>query len=301
MRIDPNGLLLALLAAALWGLAPVAIKGALDGFSPELINPMRLGAAALFFHAAAGRNTPWLPADGWSYLSGIALGVDFILYNYGVQLTSAAVAGLVVNVEVVATILLATWLLGERLDARQIVGSLLTLAGVVYVASDGVSWQDLTAADKVLGNALVMLAGVAWSVYAVAQRRAPRQVNLFRLMAPIFVVAALSSAVPLLLPSAWEIRGGAFPVIMLLAVTLLCTIAVYFIYARCQELVGVSVLAIVIASIPLFAIGFAWLLLGEAISQRVLLGGAAVFAGVLIIAMDRRSAASSDVVAERSR
>jgi drug/metabolite transporter (DMT)-like permease len=105
--------------------------------------------------------------------------------------------------------------------------------------------------------------------------------------------------VPLLSPGAWEIRGGVFPVTMLLAVTLLCTVAVYVVYARCQELVGISVLAIVIATIPLFAIGFAWLLLGEAISQRVLIGGAAVFAGVLVIATDQRSDVPADVITEQ--
>jgi drug/metabolite transporter (DMT)-like permease len=287
MRLNPYGLALALLAAALWGLAPVAIKGALAGFSPEIINPVRLGVAALFFRAAAGRDTPWLPTDYWSWLGGLALGIDFVLYNYGLELTTAAVSGLVVNIEVVSTIALAVWLLDERLDARRIVGSLLTLGGVVYVAAEGVSLQDLTAGDKVIGNVLVMLAGIAWSLYAVAQRRAPRQPNTFRLMAPIFVVATLTTMPPLLLPEAWTVTADVFSVLMLAAVTFLSTVVVYIVYARCQELVDVSVLAIVIASIPLFAIAFAWLLLGESISTRVIAGGIAVFAGVLLIATDQ--------------
>jgi drug/metabolite transporter (DMT)-like permease len=289
MRLNPLGLALALLASALWGLAPVAIKGALDGFSPEIINMSRLAGAALFFRAVAGSRVAWLPADGWSWLSGIALGVDFVLYNYGLQLTTAGVSGLVVNIEVVSTIAFAVWLLDERLDTRRVVGSLLTLGGVVYVAADGVSLADLTAADKVLGNVLVMLAGIAWSLYAVAQRRAPRQENSFHLMAPIFVVATLTTAPSMLLPSAWQNPGGIFPTLMLLAATGLSTIIVYIVYARCQELVDVSVLAIVIASIPIFAIIFAWLLLGETISERVIGGGIAVFAGVLLIATDQGS------------
>jgi drug/metabolite transporter (DMT)-like permease len=301
MRLNPLGLALALLASALWGLAPVAIKGALGGYSPELINLLRLGGAALFFRAAAGNGTPWLPSDGWSWLSGLALGVDFVLYNYGLQLTTASVSGLVVNIEVVSTIAFAVWLLGEQLDARRVTGSALTLGGVIYVASDGVSLADLTAADRVLGNVLVMLAGIAWSLYAVAQRRAPRQPNSFRLMAPIFVVATLTTAPSMLIPSAWHIAGGLFPTLMLAAVTLLSTIAVYIVYARCQELVDVSVLAIVIASIPLFAIAFAWLLLGETISSRVIAGGAAVFAGVLLIATDRGSGSAESEVAQEAR
>jgi drug/metabolite transporter (DMT)-like permease len=293
MGLNPYGLTLALLAAALWGLAPVAIKGALDGFSPEIINPVRLGAAALFFRAAGGRDAPWLPRDYWSWVGGLALGIDFVLYNYGLQLTTAAVSGLVVNIEVVSTIALAVWLLDEKLDARRVVGSLLTLGGVVYVAADGVSLQDLTAGDKVIGNILVMLAGIAWSLYAVAQRRAPRQPNTYRLMAPIFVIATITTLPPLLLPSAWDVSAGVFPTAMLLAVTVLSTIVVYVVYARCQELVDVSVLAIVIASIPLFAIAFAWLLLDESISPRVIAGGVAVFTGVLLIATDQGASAAA--------
>lgn len=286
-RLSPYGLILALLAAAFWGLAPVAIKGALEGFSPEIISPIRLGAAAMFFRAAAGPGVPWFPADRWSVIGGLALGIDFILYNYGVRLTTAAVAGLVISIEVVSTIVLAVWLLGERLDARRVVGSVLTLAGVFYVVSEGVSLADLIAADRLIGNVLVMLAGISWSLYAVAQRRAPRQ-PLFRLLAPIFVVATLTTVPPLLSPAAWTVRTSGFPILMLLVVTLLSTVAVYVVYARCQELVDVSVLAIVIASIPLFAIAFAWLLLGESISQRVIAGGIAVFAGVLLIATNPR-------------
>jgi drug/metabolite transporter (DMT)-like permease len=74
---------------------------------------------------------------------------------------------------------------------------------------------------------------------------------------------------------------------MLLVVIVLCTISVYVVYARCQELVDVSVLAIVLASIPVFAVGFAWLLLGEALSTHVAIGGAVILAGVLLISTQR--------------
>jgi drug/metabolite transporter (DMT)-like permease len=81
---------------------------------------------------------------------------------------------------------------------------------------------------------------------------------------------------------------------MLLVVIVLCTISVYVVYARCQELVDVSVLAIVLASIPVFAVSFAWLLLGEEMSTRVVVGGAVILAGVLLIATQRPA---SDLVA----
>jgi drug/metabolite transporter (DMT)-like permease len=202
-------------------------------------------------------------------------------------LTSAGVSGLVINVEVVATIALAVWVLGEPLTVRRVVGSAVTLAGVLFVSSAGLSFADLAARRHLLGNVLVMLAGVSWSVFAVAQRQAPRRGNLFQLLGPIFTVAALTTAPPLLLPAAWHNPAGALPSVMLGVLVVLCTAAVYLVYARCQELVDVSVLAIVIGTIPIFALVFAWLILGEPLADRLVAGGAVILAGVLVISTER--------------
>jgi drug/metabolite transporter (DMT)-like permease len=295
-----RGVLLATLASALWGLAPVALKMALAGYSPEIISPIRLGLAAVIFRALAGKQGRWLPRDAWSWIGGVGLGVDFILYNYGVRLTTAGVAGLVINVEVVATIALAVWLLGERLTRRRIIGSMVTLVGVLYVATEGASLRDLLSREHVLGNALIMLAGIAWSVFAVAQRRVPRRGSLFVLLAPIFSVAALTTVPLLILPSALRGTGGLVPTLMLVALLLLCTAAVYFIYARCQEMIDVSVLAVVLSSIPVFAVLFAWLLLGEPLSWRIVIGGAAILAGVLLISTESREAPEETLLAGTS-
>jgi O-acetylserine/cysteine efflux transporter len=284
------GFAFALLASVLWGLTPVATKGALVGYSSETITIVRLTLASLLFRWLAGRGAAWLPRERWTLVAGVALGADFLIYNYGVRLTTATLASLVVNVEVVSTILFALWLLGERLTVRRVSGALITLVGAIYVATDGVRLEDVMAHERVVGNGLVMLAGTSWSLYAVAQRRAPRAQNLFALMTPIFVVATLTTLPGLALPGAWHNPGGLAPTLMLAALIVLCTCAVYVVYARSQELLDVSVLAVVLTSIPLFAIVLAWLLLGETISPRAALGGAAIVAGVLVLAGEREAA-----------
>src|SRR5579883_2057449 len=117
---DPEGVVLALLAGALWGLTPVATKVALDGFSPEFLCFVRLILAAVIFRILAGRGARWFVPDKWTWLAGVGLGADFFLYNYGVQRTAASVAGLVINIEVLSTIVFAVWILGERLNARRV-------------------------------------------------------------------------------------------------------------------------------------------------------------------------------------
>src|SRR2546427_1653157 len=111
-----QGIILALIAAGVWGLTPVATKIALEGFTPEFLGFVRLIAAAALFRVLAGNGARWFAADVWVWLAGAGLAADFILYNYGVERTAANVAGLVINIELLSTIAFAVWILGERLN-----------------------------------------------------------------------------------------------------------------------------------------------------------------------------------------
>ena len=177
------------------------------------------------------------------------------------------------------------------------VGAGVTLAGVAFVSATDVSLADLTAGQHQLGNVLVMLAGISWSLFAVAQRRAPRRATLIRVLAPIFTVSTLTTAPLLLGRTAWDSSRGMAPTLMLLALILLCTITVYLVYASSQEFIDVSALAVVLATIPIFALLFARVLLFEPLSPRIALSGALILSGVVTIATGRSRSQATDVVA----
>lgn len=281
-----EGIALALLGSALWGLAPVATKDALRACSPDLVTTTRLAVSMVVFHACAGAGVRWLVSDRWIWIAGIALGLDFVMYSHGLQHTSASVAGLLVNVEPIATIGLAVWLLGERLTRHRRVGSLATLSGVLLVSADGVNFRDLGTDLRMLGNLLVAASALAWSVYAVAQRRTHIGTTLFHRLTPIFAVATLTSLPGLLLPGAFEVHPDPSGWLMLAILTLLCTGAVYLVYARAQQLMEVSALAILLSSIPVFTIGFATVILHEPLTPLVAIGCGLVTFGVVVIARE---------------
>jgi len=285
-----KGVFLALVAAALWGLTPVATKAALEGFTPEFIGFVRLAVATVLFWLAAGRRTPWFLADPWIWLAGAGLGADFLLYNYGVERTAANVAGLVVNIELISTIVLAVYILGERLSLRRVLGGGITLAGVLIVTADGLRLSDLTGSSRMLGNVLVMLAGIAWSVFAVAQRRAQIGGGLFQRLTPIFSVATLVMLPAMLRREAWVVGGGVLPIVMFAILTIFGTNAVYWIYGRAQELIEVSVLSILLCAIPVFAVLFAYALLDEGLTLQSFAGGAVIISGIAVIATEKTRA-----------
>jgi len=285
-----KGVFLALVAAALWGLTPVATKAALEGFTPEFIGFVRLAVATVLFWLAAGRRTLWFLADPWIWLAGAGLGADFLLYNYGVERTAANVAGLVVNIELISTIVLAVYILRERFSSRRVLGGGMTLAGVLIVTADGLRLSDLNGSSRMLGNVLVMLAGIAWSVFAVAQRRAQIGGGLFQRLTPIFSVATLVMLPAMLRREAWVVRGGVLPVVMFAILTIFGTNAVYWIYGRAQELIEVSVLSILLCAIPVFAVLFAYALLDEGLTLQSFAGGAVIISGIAVIATEKTRA-----------
>jgi drug/metabolite transporter (DMT)-like permease len=279
-----EGILLALIAAALWGFTPVATKAALEGFTPQFLSFVRLAAAAVLFRTLAGTHVRVFTADPWIWLAGAGLGADFLLYNYGVQRTAANVAGLVINVELLTTIAFAVWILGERLNSRRVVGGAVTLAGVLVVGVDGLSLSDLTRNDRLFGNVLVMLAGISWSLFAVAQRRTAIQGGLFHRLTPIFSVAAVMTAPAMLQRSAWRTHLSVWPVVMFILLAVFGTGVVYWLYARAQLFVEVSLLAIVLCTIPVFGVAFAYIFLHEPVTRQLILGGVVILAGILLIA-----------------
>jgi len=281
-----EGFVLAIVAAVLWGFGPTATKLSLDGYAPEVVGIARLGTAALFFRMLAGHGTAWLPRERWGIVAGLGLGVDFVLYNYGVQRTTAGAAGILLNFGSVTTPLFAGWLLGERLSGRRLAGCLLTLVGVVWVASDGVNAGDLLGSERLIGNVLVLAAATCWSVYAVAQQRARTDASGPRLMAPIFALGTICTLLVLPGMGTPASAGGVGPTTALLVLALVCTAAVYVVYTRSQECLPLSVLSAVHATVPLFSIALAWAFLGEPMTPRLATGAVTVVVGIVVAARD---------------
>ena len=75
--------------------------------------------------------------------------------------------------------------------------------------------------------------------------------------------------------------------LMFLVLTFFGTSIVYWIYARAQQLIDVSILAILLCTIPIFTVLFAYLLLGERLTPVLLVGGGIVTAGIALIATEQ--------------
>ena len=75
--------------------------------------------------------------------------------------------------------------------------------------------------------------------------------------------------------------------LMFLVLTFFGTSIVYWIYARAQQLIDVSILAILLCTIPIFTVLFAYVLFGERLTPVLLAGGGIVTAGIALIATEQ--------------
>jgi len=104
----------------------------------------------------------------WMGLSGFA--AAFAFGNWGLRLSTATNAALLITVEPVSLILLSPLVLGERLTRREGVGALLTVVGATVVVLNGIPGASVAIAPHWRGDLLLVLSGVAYAGYSLFGR-----------------------------------------------------------------------------------------------------------------------------------
>src|SRR5690348_5803154 len=135
-------LLLLVLANALWGSSYVVAKVALEEIPPALLAALRFSiAAVVFWFVLLTRGRPKLPnwPDALRLLGigAVGIGLNGILGFWGVSLTTATDAALLIVGEVVFTSLFAIALTSDRLTAQRAIALLVGVLGAVVLILGG--------------------------------------------------------------------------------------------------------------------------------------------------------------------
>ncbi|MEI7513833.1 MAG: DMT family transporter [Betaproteobacteria bacterium] len=191
---------------------------------------------------------------------------------------------------VMITIGSVLWL-GEPSSARQALGVVAALAGVVHVVVQG-EWLRLSTLEFVPGDLWVVAAAAAWAAYSLLQKRWPSALGSTAQLA-----AMCAGGVVVLLPFAvWELTHGE-PVLGTQALWLVGVAALipgigsYWIYGWTQKILGAGPVAMTMYLGPLYAAVVAWLLLDEALGLHHLVGGALILSGVGLVMAGKKAAA----------
>ena len=130
---------------------------------------------------------------GWSALSGVLLGTDFLLWSQGVLDAGAGIANVVLNVQVIAFPLLGWLLAGTRVPRRQLLAAPVLLAGIALAGGAlGGGASGPGAPEPVRGAVLGMLAGLAYAGYLYFNRAGARRDRAF-VFTPVCVATAAAA------------------------------------------------------------------------------------------------------------
>lgn len=237
---------------------------------------LRMLAGALFLAWLVRRRTPRTVAERGDAISALALWAYAAAFSFAYLGLTAATGALILFGTVQLTMTAAALWRGERISAAQGAGMLLALAGLVYLLLPGV------AAPGWASGSLMVAAGVAWGVYSLRGRGVadPLAVTAgnFRLaLVPalaLSVVAAAASSMP-----AWDLPGLLYAV----ASGALASGAGYAVWYSVLPHLKATQAATVQLCVPVLAALGGVLLLGEALSPRLLVSALVVLGGVALV------------------
>ncbi len=226
-------------------------------------------------------------------LGAVLFAVFPVAFNVGLRLTTASRGALMLATMPLWTAVLAWVLRRERLDARQLVGVLLTIIGVGIVLTErGLTWGET--AETMAGEGLMLLTALCGALYSVLAKPV-----LARSSALTVTVYAMLFGTLLLLPGALAeglaaaVAGlDTIDILLLLFLGILGGAIGYLGVTFSLTRLAPTQATVYINLNPVVATALAGLLLHEQLTLAFAVGLIAVLCGVLLVNGPQRSAGS---------
>jgi drug/metabolite transporter (DMT)-like permease len=277
-------LLLAALSA-LWGCSFLFVELALRDLPVFTVALGRTGIAAAFLLLLlAATRAPLLPlVQRWReflLLGALRAAIPMSLIVWAQTRIDSGVAGILNSTSPLFTMVIAHLLTtDDRLTPQKLIGCLIGMVGVVVM----IGMEFLSRLGDGVGGQLAMLgATCSYGFAAVYGRRFDTGSNTGS------AAGMLSGATLLILPLAlaidrpWALSPGPLSISALFALALLSTAVAFVVWFRLITTAGPSNTSLVTFLIPLAALGFGVLLLGEKPTLGSLLGLAIILAGLAV-------------------
>jgi drug/metabolite transporter (DMT)-like permease len=285
MNQSTKGLISILFVMIVWGSASSVTKIAVNEIPPFALAFLRFATALItlllmrpFSSSTNDTPLPWAPI-AFMGLSGVT--VFYVFFNLSLLYTSASIGSLIQGFIPVSIAIFAVIFLKERLSVLQIMGILLSVAGIVIIgmlANNGPGAQS-----SVKGTLYMILASLSWAVYTVLSKKVVSADALkvtigvaftgVLFLLPFAVAESWKTGVPTI---SW--RGWVAVVYLGSIGSALC----YFLYNKAMEVMSAAQVGNFLNLDPVIGLIIALIFLGEHINMLQAMGGLLVIGGVFL-------------------
>lgn len=288
MNIPPQ--LLLVLATVLWGGNFVIGRAVSGDIPPITLALLRWTVAGIVFYPiVASKFKADLPRLKKHYKAILLMAITGVaafntLVYIGVQFTTSINASLMNSTTPIMIYILSFLLLKDHLNWKQIVGTILSLVGVLFILTGG-SIEQLLSMQFNKGDIIVIIAVLCWAIYSIVVKR-----NAGNFRGDTAFFSTILIGIVLLLPftayelatTSIEIQWSLSTIGAILYVGTFASIIAFLSWNKGVVAIGANRASIFLNFIPLFAMIFAVLFLDETPVITQLIGGVAIIIGVII-------------------
>ncbi len=269
--------------SAIWGASFLFMRMGSAELGALPTAALRVAVAAMFLWPILRlRGQAGLLRQHWKpvlFVGVLNSGIPFALYSFAVMHISTGLSS-ILNATVPLFGALVAWVwLGERPGTSRSLGLAIGFAGIVLLAGGQVGFKPNDSGLSPIWAVLACLGATA--CYALAASFTKKHIPPL----PPLVTATgsqIGATLALALPALWwhPRQLPSLPTVgALLALGILCSGVAYILYFRLIERAGPARALTVTYLVPVFAVGYGVMLLGESVTLWMLLCGAIVMAG----------------------
>lgn len=277
------GTLLVLASGAGFGtLGVLGVIAGDAGLSIPTVLLLRFGLATVVVWGTLGARGELERLRGRSLLTAIALGAGGYatmsgLYFVGLEFMTAGMVGIVLYTYPAFVLALAAAFLEESVGVRSLAALALALGGVALITG-----ADPAAADP-RGVGVVLVGAVVYAGYITVSRTTLEDVTAPTLTAHVMPAAAGTFLVVGLATGSLSVPSGPVAWGAVVGIATVATAFPIFAFFAGLSRIGAGPASILSSVEPLAAVALGAVLLGEPVSAVILVGGAMVLVGVVVV------------------
>jgi len=284
------------LAVLIWSTSFVATKVAYTTFPPLTLGALRFVLAASILGVVLfvkGQFMIPCPGDmGRLTISGVlGITIYFAMENMGVKLTTSSNAALIVASFPATTLFFEILIYRTKISWIKILGIVMAVFGVYLVEH---RHQNVMGEEHLLGNALLIGAGIIWTFYNFVTRSVVNKYPM--LVISFFQTAAGTIAfIPLAITERmyWQLPTlKSFSMLIFLGI--FCSVIAFLLYNYGLRSISSSSAVMLMNFVPVFGVLFSILFLHEKVLVNQFIGGIVIILGVMLNVRQERNHPGKD-------